>query len=109
MNLGLVEMDQEYNIQWANSTFSEITEFANDDLVNSTILDICDREMLERPLANPALTTRELDIKTKSGVLKTFLFSETANRDLNGALKGRIGIFLDVTQFKALQKEKIRI
>ena len=109
MNLGLVEMDQEYNIQWANSTFSEITEFANDDLVNSTILDICDREMLERPLANPALTTRELDIKTKSGVLKTFLFSETANRDLNGALKGRIGIFLDVTQFKALQKEKGRL
>lgn len=107
MNLGLVEMDNENNIQWANDTFCNITQFALCELLSKNINDLCKHENDETVI--DLAVAKEIEIHTREGEIKNLLCSQTPNRDITGAIKGMIGTFLDITHIKSLEKEKERL
>ncbi|GAB5563737.1 MAG: hypothetical protein Wins2KO_08000 [Winogradskyella sp.] len=113
MNLGLVEVNNDDEILLVNQSFEEMSGYSQDELVGrkgSTLLKADDEDNIieiesEKRLQGVS-NSYEFKAKTKDGEEKYWLVSGAPNFDIDGNVIGSIGIHLDITELKNLEKQK---
>ncbi len=116
MQMGLVEVDNDDKILFANQAFSDMSGFSLAELIgqNASALLLNDKD---NPIIKEKLQLRktnisdsyEVKIKTKNGEERNWLISGAPNRNLNGKIKGSVGIHLDITEQKKMEHEKEKL
>jgi PAS domain S-box-containing protein len=112
MNLGLIEVDSNELIQFANQSFCNISGYDLNELIGKNpahlFLDESDKKILEskhKLRAQGVSDIYQVPIKNKDGENKWWAISGAPNFDENGNLIGTIGIHLDITEQKKLEIE----
>lgn len=110
MNLGLIEVDTEETIQFANQSFAEISGYEVSELMGKKPEDIfVFGENFEIMQTKQGLRKQgisdiyQIPIKNKRGELRWWAISGAPNFDDKGNLVGSIGIHLDITDQKQLE------
>lgn len=112
MNLGLIEVDNNEIIQYANQSFSTISGFEIVELIGKNPsklfvfgenLDVMESksEIRKKGISD----IYQIPIKNKRGELRWWAISGAPNFDDKGNLVGSIGIHLDITEQKQLEIE----
>jgi PAS domain S-box-containing protein len=102
MNLGLLEVDLEDRILYANHGFCEMSGYAVEELIGNISSDfIPDDKHKNRLDALPG--TYEISIPNKQGHSCWWLVSESPHYNDKGQLIGNIDIFLDLTRQKEME------
>jgi len=112
MNLGLIEVDNNGLIQYANQSFSTISGYSNEELIGKDPIDIFveekDKIIMESKAelrAQGISDLYQIPVKNKNGEIKWWAVSGAPNIDDNGNVLGTIGIHLDITEQKKLELE----
>lgn len=110
MNLGLVEVDNEDIIQFANHTFCEMSGFELQELIGQAAAKkftweknvgvVKGKNELRK---NGISDAYELAVKNKRGEIRWWLISGAPRYNDKGELLGSIGIHLDITNQKKLE------
>ena len=110
MNLGLLEVDNNEIIQYANQSFSAISGYEISELLgkNPSELFVFGENIA---IVNAKIQLRQqcksdsyqIQVKNKRGELRWWAISGAPNYDDNGNLLGAIGIHLDITDQKQLE------
>ncbi|MET3022427.1 PAS domain S-box protein [Flavobacterium hydatis] len=119
MNLGLIEVDTNEIIQYANQSFATISGFEVEELIglnpSKTFVLGKNLEMMasKNRLREKGLSdVYQMPIKNKRGELRWWAIGGAPNYDDKGELVGSIGIHLDITEQKQmeieLEKQKIK-
>jgi PAS domain S-box-containing protein len=115
MNLGLLEVDDNEIITFANKSFSDMSGFSNEELLGNTPRSLLFRdsskEFMDKKheLRKKGISdVYEIEIRDKSGEKKWWLISGAPRYDDKGQLVGSIGIHLDITEQKNLEHELIK-
>ncbi|MGY5354727.1 PAS domain-containing sensor histidine kinase [Wenyingzhuangia sp. IMCC45467] len=113
MNLGLIEVDNDDKILFVNQSFEEMSGYAKQDLIGKSGSSIfLSKESKEKLAAEDIKRKKgtsnsyELEVCTKTGETKHWLISGAPNYDLKGEVVGSIGVHLDITNLKRLEKQK---
>jgi PAS domain S-box-containing protein len=112
MNLGLLEVDNNEVIVYANNSFCEMSGYELDELIGKSPIQLFLRgenqlsgdKVIERR-RNGMSDAYELKVKDKRGNIKWWLVSGGPAYDSDGVMKGTIGIHLDITLQKTLEME----
>jgi PAS domain S-box-containing protein len=114
MNLGLLEVDNEENIQFANHSFCGMSGYTLQELIGKKASTLFVREESSELMETKndmrkkgVSDAYEIYIKNKSGEDKWWLISGAARYNDKRELVGSIGIHLDITQQKQLEIELI--
>ncbi|MEI8085241.1 MAG: PAS domain S-box protein [Paludibacter sp.] len=112
MNLGIIEVDNDENIMYANQSFCNISGYSNKELLSMKTLTFLnssdDKLLLDSKLNNRKKglsDSYELAVKNKNGEQRWWFVSGAPNYNDNNELVGSIGIHLDITNQKKLEKE----
>lgn len=112
MNLGLIEVDGNDTITFANHSFSDISGYSFAELIGKNASDLfLIKENKGLIAAKNELRTHgvtdsyEVQIKNKKGESRHWLISGAPNYDINGNATGSIGIHLDITEQKEQEEE----
>lgn len=119
INLGLIEIDNNDIIQFANQSFSDMSGFALNDIVGktptATFLNAENAGLIQskKELRKQGISDMyQIQVKNKKGDLRWWTISGGPNYDDKGSLVGSVGIHLDITDQKkleeALENEKIK-
>ncbi|WP_051287128.1 PAS domain S-box protein [Algoriphagus mannitolivorans] len=115
MSLGLLEVDNEETVLHANQTFCEMAGYRMEDLIGTKATDLLLTEESKKTLLKKSASRKygnsdsyELQYKKPDGELRWWHVSGAPNYNDNGQLIGSIGIHLDITAQKKLEKELIR-
>lgn len=119
MNLGLIEVDNDEIIQFANQSFAAMSGYDLKDLIGKNPSEIfvfgenVDKMQYKKELRNQGVSdVYQIPVKDKSGELKWWAISGAPNYDDQGNLIGSVGIHLDITDQKQLEidlkQQKIR-
>lgn len=112
MNLGLLEVDNNDIIQFANQSFCKISGFSLRELVGTKAShlflsekqqEVIHLQQLRREKGEP--NTYEIEVTSKMGDRRWWFISGAPNFDDRGELVGSVGIHLDITDQKRLEKE----
>jgi PAS domain S-box-containing protein len=110
MNLGLIEVDKNEIIQFANQSFANMSGYEVSELLGKNPTEIfVFGENKEKISSKVALREKgisdlyQLPIKNKRGELRWWTISGGPNYDDKGNLIGSVGIHLDVTEQKQLE------
>lgn len=112
MNLGLVEIDNDSNIQFANQSFCTMSGFSEEELLNKNALEDIykhDSELIINKLKNRIKgesESYEIEFEHKNGSIKHMLISGAPRYNDAGKIIGSIGIHLDITEHKLLELQK---
>lgn len=115
MNLGLLEVDADENILYANQSFCDMSGYFIDDLIGTKASSLFVRgenakmmegknEMRKEDISD----AYELAVKNKRGELKWWLISAAPRYDDKGDRVGSIGIHLDITKQKEMEHQLIK-
>jgi PAS domain S-box-containing protein len=117
MNLGILEVDNNDIIQYANNTFSAISGFSLEELKGKNAHKLFTKKSDEK-IIKEILSERikgesgnyEVTVYTKSGDERIWFISGAPNYNDRGEIIGSIGVHLDITDRKKLEKalEKAR-
>ena len=114
INLGLLEVDNNELIQYANQRFCTMSGYAFDELIGRKASDLFvsteDKNLIEikNELRKQNISDAyEISTLTKSGENKWWLISGAPNYNDRGELIGSIGIHLDITDQKKLELDMI--
>lgn len=112
MNLGLLEVDSNEEIQYANQSFCDISGYPLDELLGKKASLLFVRgENLEHIEQKNSIRKKgvsdayEIIVKNKRGEVKWWLISGAPRYNDEGELVGSIGIHLDITEQKQLELE----
>ena len=113
INLGLLENDIEDKIIFSNQTFSKMSGYSQEELLGKKATDLFLTKKSSKAYynrlenRNPDTTdSYELEVKNKKGEKRYWLISTAPNYDVKGKKTGSVGIHLDITQIKELEKQK---
>ena len=113
INLGLLENDIEDKIVFSNQTFSKMSGYSQEELLGKRAIDLFLTKKSSKDYFNrledrdPNTTdSYELEIRNKKGEKRYWLISTAPNYDVKGNKTGSVGIHLDITQIKELEKQK---
>lgn len=113
MNLGLLEVDLNGMILMANQSFLDMSGYDTEELIGNKASGLFLTEEGEKILESKdklrsegVIDSYEVNVIDKSNENKTWLISGAPNYDIQGNLIGSIGIHLDITAQKALEKQK---
>lgn len=114
MDLGLVEVDMEENILYANPGFQRLSGYTAQELIGKNTKDLFGTPENLKLITDLQLRRRtgeagryELKVTNKFGEERWWLISGAPNYDEFGKLKGSIGIHLDVTETKRIREELV--
>ena len=114
MKLGLLEVDREEKIQFANQSFIEMSGYGLNELLGKKSSDIFLQGESSRLMKNKNFSRMkgrsdayEIEIRDKKGDIRWWLISGAPRLDNSGDLAGSIGIHLDITNQKLLEIELI--
>jgi PAS domain S-box-containing protein len=110
MNLGLIEVDNDEIIKYANQSFLEISGYEMDDLIGKSPSELfvfgenvklikTKKNLREEGISD----IYQIQIKNKRGEMRWWAISGAPNFDDKGNLVGSIGIHLDITEQKQLE------
>lgn len=112
MNMGLVEVDLKEVIQHCNQSFCTLSGYSQEEIIGKNIVDVLVCESSKFLLKNKThqrsgglSDSYEIEIKNKRGYSRWWLVSGAPNYDDSGNLIGSIGIHLDITERKRLERE----
>jgi len=112
MNLGLLEVDKNENILFANQSFCEISGYDLNELIGSTtsLFMLSDEEKAlfeeKNELRSRGIYDNyEIAVKNKGGEIRWWFISGAPNYNDEGNQIGSIGIHLDITLQKELESE----
>lgn len=112
MNLGLIEVDSNDLIQFANQSFCKISGFDRDELIgkNPTSVFVNDENKKiidsKKELRSEGKSDiYQIPVQNKKGENRWWAISGAPNFDDKGNLIGTIGIHLDITEQKQLEIE----
>jgi len=119
MNLGLIEVDNDEIIQFANQSFANVSGYELDEIIGKNPASLFTQgdnyELLKKQieLRKQGISNMyELLVKNKRGELRWWTISAAPNYDDKGKLIGSIGIHLDITEQKQLEidleREKVK-
>lgn len=113
MNLGLMEVDNDDVILMVNKSFCDMSGYTLQELIgkkgSDVFLDNTDKEQIfikGQKRAEGISDSYELKVRTKNGSIRYWLISGAPNYSIRGDVIGSIGVHLDITEFKLLQKQK---
>ncbi|GGF11933.1 PAS domain-containing hybrid sensor histidine kinase/response regulator [Hymenobacter cavernae] len=111
LNLGLVEIDREGKVLFANNSYGEMTGYSVEELLGDTLdklfaqnpesKQLIEKKKKLRPLG--ISDSYELAIETKQGQVKWLMVSGAPLYNDEKQHVGSIGVHLDITQQKRLQ------
>lgn len=113
MNLGLLEVDTEEKILFANQCFCDMCGYDLDELLGKRAtqifakgenIELMERKNEERRRVGTS-DAYEIAVKDKRGRVRWWLVSGAARYDEHGNLTGSIGIHFDITDQKQLEFE----
>ncbi len=109
MNLGLMEVDNNDIILNINNAFVQMSGFSSKELIGSVAIDTLlggsKKNMMRDKIQlrkEGAKDLYEIEMINKSGETRYWLISGAPNTNINGEIKGSIGIHLDITDYKLL-------
>lgn len=113
MNMGLIEVDNDQMIQYANQSFCDVSGFEADELIgkNPSQLFLYGENNLQFMQEQIELRKKgvssvyQLPVKNKRGEIRWWAISGAPNYDDQGNLIGSVGIHLDITDQKKLEEE----
>jgi PAS domain S-box-containing protein len=112
MKLGLLEVDREEKILFANQSFIEMSGYGLNELLGKKSSDIFLHGESSRVMKNKNISRMkgrsdayEIAIRDKKGEIRWWLISGAPRFDNSGDLAGSIGIHLDITNQKLLEIE----
>jgi len=112
MNLGLLEVDVDDNIVYANESFCKMTGYSFSDLKGNRASDFLLEEHAKEVIAGKAKdrsegisSNYELEIIDKAGERKVWLVSGAPNFNDEGKLVGSIGVHMDISAQKRLERQ----
>jgi len=112
MNLGLIEVDLNDVIQYANPSFSALSGYTSQELIGKKVSDLFFNEDNKKTLIQKTQErvkgvsdSYEIAVNNKIGQKRIWMISGAPNYDEHGQLKGSIGIHLDITEKKQLEEE----
>jgi PAS domain S-box-containing protein len=112
MNLGIIEFDKEDRIIYANQSFCNASGYEINELISmkstAFLFDAKDSRLIENQLEKREKgisDSYELAVKNKNGEPRWWLISGAPNYNENNELIGSIGINLDITEQKTLERE----
>jgi PAS domain S-box-containing protein len=119
MNLGLVEVDNDDVIQFANQSFLDISGYVMDELLGKSTTELfVFQENLDMMNSKKELRQRgisdvyQIQVENKKGELRWWAIGGAPEFNNEGKLIGSIGVHLDITEQKQLEidleKEKIK-
>jgi PAS domain S-box-containing protein len=109
MNLGLLEVDNNQNIQYANQSFADMSGYEIEELLGKNPSEIfvfgdnLNSVNSKDNIREKGSDFYQISIKNKKGQLKWWAISGAPNYDNKGNLTGSIGIHLDITKQKLLE------
>ena len=112
MNLGVMEVDLKDNVQWMNKSFEKLTGYKLNQIKGKNAFDVFLKSTTERKLMNQVVNQRkqkvdsiyEIKMKNKSGDLMDVVISGSPIVDIDGNVRGSVGIHWDVTQIRKMEK-----
>lgn len=114
MNLGLLEVDDEEKIQFANQSLCDMSGYPLKELLGKKASTLFTKEERQEYIESKNELRKkgisdayEVCLKNRSGETKWWLISGAPRYNDNGDLVGSIGIHLDITQQKLLELELI--
>ena len=113
MNLGLLEVDNSDKVLFVNQSFEEMSGFSSKELIGKVASSIFLKDESKEKLAiehekrkKGSSNSYELQVFTKAGEPRFWLISGAPNYNLKGEITGSIGVHLDITNLKKLEKQK---
>lgn len=114
MNLGLLEVDNDETISYANQGFCSMSGYTVEELAgknaSSLFVQGNNAELVKHKnhaRSKGVADAYEIAVTNKQGALKWWLISGAPRYNDKGDLVGSIGIHLDITEQKQLEKELI--
>ncbi len=112
MQLGVMEVDMEEKITWVNRSFELMTGYTLKYLKGKTAVDVFLSHLpakkfmhkVRNDRSNKLETIYEIRMKKKKGELIDVVISGSPIIDINGNVKGTVGIHWDVTEIRRLEK-----
>ncbi|HCR77082.1 MAG TPA: hypothetical protein DIW37_11905 [Chryseobacterium sp.] len=113
MNLGLIEVDNDEIVRYANQSFCNVSGFELDEIIGKNPSQLFVQGEANQEFIQEQIELREkgissvyqLPIKNKRGELRWWAISGAPNYDDHGNLLGSIGIHLDITDQKRLEED----
>lgn len=113
MNLGLLEVDMNEVIQYANQSFCNVSGYEVEEIVGRNPAELFihhekDMELVKRQIKlrrSGVSSVYQVPVKNKAGELRWWAISGAPNYDDKGNLIGSIGIHLDITDQKRLEED----
>ncbi len=113
MNMGLIEVDLDDKIIFANQSYATMVGYPIEDLLHKKAADfLTSKEKIESVKVKQNLRLEgvsdsyEVEAKNKKGEKKNWIISGAPNYNLKGEIVGSIGVHLDITEQKKLEKQK---
>jgi len=112
MNLGLLEVDNDDVIKFANQSFCDMSGYGLQEIMGRNATELFPQEESKAILSDKNNLRKsgvsdayEVKVTNKKGDLKWWLISGAPRYDDSGKLMGSIGIHLDITDRKTLELE----
>lgn len=112
MNLGVMEVDLQDKVQWVNKSFELLSGYKLNQIKGKNAFGLFLNNTTERKIMNDVASQRknkvdsiyEIKMKNKSGDLMDVVISGSPIVDIDGNVKGSVGIHWDVTQIRKMEK-----
>ena len=112
MNMGLIEVDNNDILQFANQTFCDMSGYSLDELIGNKPSDLIIDKTHKNVIATKIETRNkgisngfEMEIIRKNGEKRIWYISGAPNINDKGECIGSIGVHMDITEQKLLEKE----